>query len=170
MTTMQTTFDDPPSSLNDYELNILSQVEKFGWNSTHVSSDGPGQPSFTYSTGFWLTQGQPEVILFDMPSTLAHNVLGAIFDKQSDGRCFETEKPVTGILSDEDVYLLPVQKAAVSEYLLSTEWFYKGSHFPCSHMIWPDRSGRFPWQSKFETKLLSLQPDISKNGWPRPES
>jgi len=168
MTTLQTTLDDPPSDHNDFERKMLAQVEKFGWTSTHVFSDENGQPSFTYSTGFWLMQGQPEVILFDMPSTLAHDVLGAIFDKQSDGLFFETEKPVTGVLSDEEVYLLPVRKTAVSEYLLSTEWFYKGSHFPCSHMIWPDRSGRFPWQSNFEAKLLPLQPDISKNGWPRP--
>ena len=168
MNALPTALDDPHENQNDYERKLISRVKEFGWQSTHVFGDDEGDPSFTYSTGFWLTLGRPEIILFDLPSNLAHDVLGQAYRLFSDGTEFQLEKPVAGLLSKESVCFFSVSNDAIAEYLLSSEWFYKGKKFPCNQMVWADPSGRFPWQPGFERQLLRLQPDISENGWPKP--
>ena len=165
MDDISTAFDDPPESHNEYEKELLLRVKESGWQSTHVFADTDGDPSFTYSTGFWQALGRPEVIVFDFPARLAHDVIGQTFRLLSDGADIQTEKPVTNILSGESVYFFAVDEEAKSEYLLSSKWFYKGNQFPAIQMVWPDPSGSFPWQPNFERKLIGLQPDISKISW-----
>lgn len=166
MNTIPTTFDDPVQNHNDYEQKLLGEVKEFGWRSTHVRG-GENRHSFAYSTGFWKTFGKPEVIFFDLPVELAHDVLGQIYRLFEQGESLHTEKPVSGIISDEEVFFLTVSEVFVSEYLLSSKWFYKGSVFPCIQMIWSDGSGKFPWEPDFDPQLAELQPEISEIGWSR---
>lgn len=165
MSTIPTTFDDPIQNHNDYEQKLLMQVKEFGWRSTHVVGDAEGEPSFAYSTGFWKIFGQPEVIVFDLPAELAHDALGQVYRLFDQGKAIQTERLVSGIISGEDVFFLAVSDDFVSEYFLSSEWFYKGNVFPCLQMIWPDGSGKFPWERDFDAQLLGLQPEISKKNW-----
>lgn len=167
MTSIATTLDDPPENHTDYEAQMLSQIREFGWRTTHVASDTSTEPCFTYSTGFWKTLGQPEVIVFDFPPALAHDVIGQMFNKLKQGEKFSQNEPISGILGGENVYLLEVANDAVAEYLRSSVWFYKGHAVASLQIIWPDRSGIFPWHPDFDPTLKGLQTDISKIGWPQ---
>jgi hypothetical protein len=164
MDASSTVLADPVQGLSEYEQELISQVREYGWRSTHVFDPDGGAPAFTYTTGFWLTLGYPEVIVFDFPGDLAHDVLGQMFREIRRGRVLPTAEPVEGILSGENIQLLPARPETAAEYLLSSKWFYKDNAFPCLQLVWPDHSGMFPWEDGFDPRLADLQPDLREPG------
>lgn len=160
---LETALDDPVEVLNDYEEKLVAIVREHGWQTTSVASDDQG-PAFSYTTGFWWSVQSAEVLVFDFPPDLAHDVFGRMMSELRSGRTLPVAKPLPGILGREDVYLFPVKPEAVSEYLLSSRWFYKQRGFPVFQLVWSDQ-GRFPWEAEFDATLLNHQPDLSPRGW-----
>jgi hypothetical protein len=60
---MLTAFDADPKRLDQHEQKFVQRIRELGWFGTHVMPDDKG-PGFSYTTGFWLKFGFPEVILF----------------------------------------------------------------------------------------------------------
>ena len=67
MPPVATVITDVPANLKSHEEELISRVQVFGWQTTSVGSDDNGDRAFSYTTGFWLTVDQPEVIVFDFP-------------------------------------------------------------------------------------------------------
>ena len=160
----QTAFDLPADDLSDYGRGMLDDIRRHGWRTTHVT----GAPGFSYSTGFWHSLRKPEVLIFDFPAQLAHDALGTIYRKSKEGTEFPEGAPAPGILSGEPVWLEPMSDAAITQYMKSVGWFYRGTLPPCLHLIWPDRAGLFPWDAGFAVRMAGLQPDLGQGGLPRP--
>jgi Domain of unknown function (DUF4262) len=163
MAPTKTVLDDPNDNLRDYEIELVERVREHGWQTTSVL--GGEEPAFSYTTGFWFTLERPELIVFDFPPQLAHDVFGQTMRELRSGRELPMRVPLSGILAGEDVYLFPVSRAAADQYLLSSRWFYKGSEFPTAQLVWSDQQGRFPWQEGFDEALAIRQPDLSELGW-----
>lgn len=161
MPPVTTVIDDPPADLQPYEINLIEGVRQHGWQTTSVGADTEGDPAFSYTIGFWLTLRLPEVIVFDFPPQLAHDVFGTMMRKAREGHRFVTGEPIEGILSNEIVYLLPVTRVASVQYLRSSDWFYRRAEFPVVQLVWADRAGRFPWENDFDKTLAVRQPDLS---------
>lgn len=165
MRALTTVISDPPTNPRTYEVDLIKRVKEHGWQTTSVGADDNGDPAFSYTTGFWLTLEQPEVIVFDFPAKLSHDVFGQMIARAREGDHFAVGEPVKGILSNEVVYLLPVTRDARVEYLRSSEWFYKRAEFPVLQLVWADRAGRFPWDSNCEESLVRLQPNLWEKAW-----
>jgi hypothetical protein len=163
MVAIETVLDDPTDSLKDYEKELIARVGEHGWQTTSVL--GGEAPAFSYTTGFWVTLGSPELLVFDFPPQLAHDVFGQVMRERRSGRELPMGEPLSGILGGESVYLFPVKPSAAAEYLRSSHWFYKWSEFPTVQLVWCDREGRFPWQDGFDGELATRQPDLSEKGW-----
>lgn len=163
MAAIETVLDDPTDTLKDYEKELIERVAEHGWQTTSVL--GREEPAFSYTTGFWFTLGKPELIVFDFPPQLAHDVFGQVIRELRSGRDMPVGTALSGILSGENVYLFPVTPSAAAEHLLSSQWFYKRSAFPTVQLVWADGRGRFPWQDGFDDELVARQPDLSANGW-----
>ena len=165
MPPVPTVITDPPTSLKSYEVDLIGKVQDFGWQTTSVTSDDNGDPAFSYTTGFWATVDHPEVIVFDFPPVLSHEVFGQMMRRAQAGDCFPIGQAIEGILSNETVYLFPVSQEAAAHYLRSSDWFYRREQFPSVQLVWGDGSGRFPWERGFDASLAKLQPDLSPKGW-----
>lgn len=161
----KTVISEPPATLSAYEGKLIERVRKYGWQTTSVGTDDSGDPAFSYTTGFWLTVDQPEVIVFDFPPQLSHDVFGQMMRLARSGQRFPMAKPIEGILINEAVYLFPLKREAAVEYLRSSQWFYKKTDFPAVQLVWTDPAGRFPWDSDFDPPMKRMQPDISARGW-----
>ena len=144
---LETALDDPAGVLNEYERNLVVQIRERGWQTTSVGGDDDG-PAFSYTTGFWWSAQGAEVLVFDFPRDLAHDVFGQMMGELRSGRTFPVAEPVPRILAGEDVYLFPIRPEAVAEHLLSSRWFYKYRDFPVVQLVWSDQ-GRFPWETGF---------------------
>lgn len=160
--TLQTALDDPAEDLNDYEKKLVAMVRERGWQTTSVHGDD--EPSFSYTTGFWWRAQAAEVLVFDFPPDLAHDVFGQMMRELRSGRTFPLAERIPRILAGEDVYLFPVKPEAIAEYLLSSRWFYRYREFPVVQLVWSDK-GRFPWEAGFDENLRGRQPDTSPRGW-----
>lgn len=160
-----TALDAPASALDADEQTFVAQVREHGWFCTHVHADDEG-PGFSYSTGFWLTLGQPEVILFGIRRETAQAALWSLF------RMLQAGRPLRAGVRDEDLFndlpawLEVVDPARYRDYLGWSGWFYGGADFPCLQLVWPDPAGRFPWQG-MDPQYADLQPDLSVAGWGR---
>lgn len=159
-----TALDLPAKAMSDYERNIVSDVREYGWFCTHVGGDET-QPSFTYTTGFWLTAGVPEMIVFGLPGEAAHGIFWDIFRSAKAGSFPPVGQPVDGIAAGLRLTFTPVSSGNAHEWLLSSKWFYRNREFPCLQLVWPDESDCFPWDPDFDERFRPDQPDLSDTGW-----
>lgn len=160
----ETRLGDDPETLNPYERKLVQDVRDHGWRSVTAGADG-GAPSFSYTTGFWRSLAAPEVIVFDFPLDLAHDVFGQMYRLLRAGPPLPVGQRIEGVLSGESIFLLPADPVAAADFLLSSRWFYKDAEYPCVQLVWADRAGLFPWQEGFAPGLADLQPDLSRRAW-----
>ena len=151
-------------ALDDEERHFVGVIREHGWFHTHVIRDDDG-PGFSYTTGFWVTLGHPEIIVFSLKDEVASAVLWDIYRSIVAGN-----RPLVGTPSDlfanMPMALFPVSTAHYHDHLGWSRWFYGCDDFPTLQMVWPDRSGAFPWQPGFDAEAFgSSQPDLTASGW-----
>lgn len=160
-----TALDAPASALDANEQNVVANVRQHGWFCTHVLGDAEG-PGFSYSTGFWVTLGKPEVIVFGLKRETAQALLWSVYRMLQAGRPIRPGVRDDELFNDLPAWLEVVDPARYRDYLGWSCWFYGGPAFPCLQFLWPDAAGRFPWQG-MDPAYADLQPDLSIAGWGR---
>ena len=156
--------DADPALLDEHEQRFVASIREHGWFRTNVFAE-EGAPGFAYSTGFWLTAGAAEIIVFSLKSETAHQVLWDMFRDSQSGRNWPVGRPLDGIFGNLPAFLFPVWRDQYREHLGWSRWFYGSETFPCLQLVWPDRAGLFPWQAGFDSALAPLQPDITETDW-----
>jgi hypothetical protein len=164
MMTMRTVLDAPSEALDPSEQAFVAELREHGWFHTAVKGDHEG-PGFSYTTGLWVSTGQPELLIFGMHRSIAHDVLWELFRNAKSGVVLQVRLPISQIFSNSLAYAFPVAKKFYRDYLGWSCWFYGSSSFPCLQIVWPDRSGVFPWEPGFEEAFLEGQADLTENGW-----
>ena len=161
---IRTAMDIPPEKLEPADRNFVGQIREHSWFRNSVLEE-EGQPGFSYTTGFWLSTRQPELITCAMKSDVAHNVFWDLFRDAKAGRSLPIGTRTDEVFGNIPAYVFPVAKAHYPGHLGWSRWFYGGDDFPCLQVIWSDRDGLFPWQSGFDPAFVGLQPDLTENGW-----
>lgn len=161
---MRTAFDADPGVLDAQELRFLAAIREHGWFNTAILEDEEG-PGFSYSTGFWVGLGYPEVLLIGLSQETRHAVLWDVYRAVKAGNPPPIGQPTSEVFGNADAVLLPISTEHYREYLGWNRWFYAGDDFPCLQLIWPDREARFPWQANMDPNLAGLQPDLSSGNW-----
>jgi hypothetical protein len=161
---MRTALDAPPQVLDKAEQSFVAKIREHGWFGTAVQGDAEG-PGFSYTTGFWVTTGKPEVIMFGMSDTIAHDVLWDLFRDAQAGRGLPVGMRTGEVFANLPAYAFPVAKRHYASHFGWSRWFYGGDDFPCLQIIWPDRAGVFPWEAGFDPSFAKDQPDLTEDGW-----
>ena len=143
--------------MDDADRDLIEGVRTFGWLVIKIEEDREG-PSFAFTVGLYQTFTQPEVIITGLPPDRAHTILNLIGEAMRRGERFEE-----GAMSDEFLEGYPCTFRAVSqsqypEFLGTAMHFYRGSDFPCLQCVWPDREGRWPWDSDASDGFRAAQP------------
>lgn len=159
-----TALDAPDDVLDEQERRFVAAIRKHGWFCTNVFGDDEG-PGFSYTTGFWLELGLPEIVVFGLKSEVAHDLLWNIYRRLKAGEPLSTTGPVDDILENVPVQFRFVAATHYPDYLGWSRWFYGTGDFLCLQLIWPDRAGVFPWQPGADPRFAGAQPDLSADGW-----
>jgi hypothetical protein len=159
-----TAIDLPVGKLDQHDKNFIAKIQEHGWFRTNVFADEEG-PGFSYTTGFWLAFGTPEVIVFSLKANSAHTIMGDIYRALESGETLPIRKPLSKLFRSHDAVLLPVSKRHYREYLGWNRWFYGGDDFPCVQLVWPDTHGVFPWVPGFEDRFVNDQIDLTDGDW-----
>jgi hypothetical protein len=161
---MITALDARRTSLDAGERKFVDNVRNHGWTATHVWAEGE-HPSFSYTTGFWVTLNSPEIIVFDLPKDASYDVLASLFEDFKTGIMHPVGSANSTILRSHKSFLFPVARTKYSDHLGWSQWFYNGNNFDCLQLVWPDPAGTFPWQAGFDNRFRDSQPDLTENGW-----
>ncbi|MFT3722487.1 MAG: DUF4262 domain-containing protein [Hyphomonadaceae bacterium] len=161
---MRTALDAPIEALDDHERAFVASVKVHGWFRHGIFAD-EGRPSFSFTTGFWVNADHPELVIFSMKDTLAHQVFWDAFGEAKAGRKLLVGKRTDAVFANLPAYAFTVTKKHYADHLGWSRWFYAGDDFPCLQIVWPDRAGLFPWETGFDRAFKDDQPDLTERGW-----
>ncbi len=161
---MKTALDVPESVLDEPERKFVGNVREHGWVRTSVHTEAEN-PSFAYTTGFWLSARAPEIIIFSMKTEIVHGVLWDMFRDAKSGLIQPAARRNDQVFANIPAYLFPVAKKHYAEHLGWSRWFYAQAEFPCVQLVWPDRDSVFPWETGFDETFRLDQPDLTEHGW-----
>mgnify|MGYP001816888950 CR=1 FL=1 len=124
-------------------------VDRFGWHCVHVlpRKDEDYVP-FAYTIGLVESFNHPEIMIFGLGKDTAHGILSDCVDLIRGGTVLSTDSLVANILAGNfDVQFRPVRRQFFSDYLGHACRFYGEDTFKALVLFWPDKTGRFPWES-----------------------
>jgi hypothetical protein len=147
----------------DHRDKIAWIVEENGWAAEPVPpvEEPEPRPGYTYTIGFESHFGRPEVVIFGLQGVAARGLLGMVADQHTGG----VEIPVGGVFiglleSDLPCALLTVDLAEHSALFPDAAAFHGDDGFRMLQFVWPDRSGRLPWDEGYDERLRLAQPVI----------
>lgn len=159
-----TALDAPPGIFEEDEQRFAEIIREHGWFHTAVLEDDEG-PGFSYSTGFGVGPGHPELIVFGWKHETASSILWDIYRAVAAGETLQVGVATDAYTSLPIVPLL-VDPGQYREYLGWNRWFYGNDDFACLQLVWPDRAGLFPWQSGFDAAHFGeSQVDLTAGDW-----
>lgn len=161
---MVTALDAPASALDEHEKDFTAKIRELGWFRTSVSGDEQSQ-QFSYTTGFWVSCQQPELIIFNLKTEVVHNVYWDLFRDAKAGITLPIGQRTDEVFGNFSAYAFPVAKRFYRDHLGWSRWFYGGDEFPCLQIVWPDRAGAFPWEDEYDKNFQADQPDLTAQGW-----
>lgn len=161
---MLTALDAPPEKLDEQERAFVAEIREHGWFRTGVFRDEEG-PGFSYTTGFHVNAGHPELILFSLKDAIAHDIFWELFRDAKRGQALPVGRRTDAVFGNLPAYAFPVARKHYADLLGWSRWFYGNDDFPCLQVVWPDRAGVFPWEAGFDAAFEASQPDLSERGW-----
>lgn len=157
-------------SLNDYEIELLANVEEHGWHATYVFDPNGKDPSFAYSSGFTMSLNKPEFIVFGLSNDLMHSMLWEIYRQLEAGAFPDDGMKWYDLLGGgvECFSKKATHPDLFKEYTLSAEWLWKHQrregHPEIYQMVWPGaQQGLFPWEKDCDPYVITQQPALWDN-------
>lgn len=148
------------AELDHVDRRVLADVEKYGWHCVKLFDDDPSQ--FAYSIGLMHTHDHAELVIFGLKLESMHSILSNIARDIRGGRRFEEEILYDGILDGCSIAVKRVHPSWHSRYLGYAMWHRRhvgrAGDLRTVQIVWPDLSGLFPWDEKFNGSLRKLQP------------
>ncbi len=142
--------------LDEHEQKAIDNIEEYGCHVMHVF--GEDLPRFTYSVGIFGKTNQPEIIVMGLKKDVAHIIVNDYNDFVRDGKIFEPGKYYSEFLNGYDVTFIEVTKEHYKEHFGWDIWHYDGTSFPVLQLIYPDKSGIWPWNDKASDDFKWFQP------------
>jgi hypothetical protein len=161
---MFTALDADPAKLDKHEQNFVAKIRGHGWFAHHIGADNEG-PGFSYTTGFWLKFGHPELIAFSLSGRIAHDTFWHIYRELEAGRRMAVGEETGEIFKNVPAVLLPVAQRHFRDHLGWSRWFYGNDNFQCLQLLWSDRDGLFPWSPDASVDSRAAQPDLTEGNW-----
>lgn len=138
-------------------------IEEQGWAAEPVAaaSEPEPTPGYTYTVGFEPTFGQPEVVIYGLQPVAARGLLGMVADQHAGGVSLPVGGMFTGLLeNDLRCCLLDVPADAAAGRFPTADGILGVGAFRVLQFVWPDRSGRLPWDDGYDERLRLAQPVI----------
>lgn len=119
-------------------------------------------PSFGYTIGLWKNHKHPELILFGLKTDIIGKILNDAGKMINEGHKFATNELNHDLFESAPATILNVHLESLEDYFGYGIWFNEG-HFPALQIVWPDRTGLFPWELSFQKEFTYSQPLLDRN-------
>lgn len=145
------------AGMDGMEEGLEAMIAAFGHAVVATRIDVPeGELSMSFTVGL-SRRGLPELMTFALPDHVAQALLNTSADRLSAGQ-LPTDVGLAEIASPLDVVFKVAAIEKVRRVSLAIEAL-AGVHAPeVLQMVWPDKSGLFPWDAGFDESLRTRQP------------
>ena len=133
-----------PKPRDKHEQKAMDDVERYGLHIVHVLEDGD-LPPFAYTVGLCHTFSHPEILVYGLPKTTAHNLLNHLADQLRKGKEFAAGEIYDDLIGNYRVTFRKVPQSQYRDHLGWAAWFNERPDFPALQLIYPDREGQWPW-------------------------
>lgn len=124
------------------------------------TAEGP-RPGYTFTVGFEASWGHPEVAIWGLAPAAARGLLDLVAAQVAAGIHLPVGAVFAGLLdNDLRAALLEVDVVAADERFPGAAVFYGDSPFRMWQLVWPDKSGRLPWEDGYDRRLRVAQPVV----------
>jgi hypothetical protein len=145
------------------EQKVIDDIGKHGWHGVVIEPDEAGS-GFEYSIGFMSQLHHPEVIIFGLPKKVSHDILWVLYHEIRKDRSFSMAGIYEDILEQTICEFRPVDVRQHATYLGYAMWHCrycgKAGRLEAMQCFWPDKSGRFPWDSMVDELVADAQPRL----------
>ncbi|HEX5220498.1 MAG TPA: DUF4262 domain-containing protein [Verrucomicrobiae bacterium] len=153
-----------PTATDDSDRKLLSDIAQYGWHVLKILGDESG-PEYCFSVGFYYSYGHPEILVMGLSTEVGHQLINLAGAQIASGKVFRAGDRVEGLVKGFVCDFITIDISQYKEYLGYGVWFYRQlkQPFPALQLVWPDKQGRFPWESGYDQKFLRLQCLLDKN-------
>ncbi|MCJ2185534.1 DUF4262 domain-containing protein [Novosphingobium beihaiensis] len=152
--------------LDRHEQCVVDNIRDYGCQVQFVFDPDGIQPDFSYSIGFPVSVGQPEVIVYGLRNELMHSMVNEMHRQCADGLVLRDGARVSGLLEGFDCVLRHVTApAAIKEHLGWAIWYHRNQRSvelgEAYQIVWPGaQQGLFPWEKGCDEYVISQQPAL----------
>ena len=139
------------------EQRVVDDVAKFGWHCVHILAEGEA-PEYSFTVGLFHSYRHPELIIFGLSSKVAHQILTTAANAAKSGQALDLSQPTDELLNNYSCCFVEVPPSEYYEHVGFCRWYYEGNSFPLYQIVWPSRSGLFPWHSQAPEAFRVSQP------------
>jgi len=143
--------------MDEKEQKVHRDIAKYGWHAVSVFEKGEA-PDFQYSIGFQRTFNHPEILIFGLEVDVMHGMLDRIAHGLRAGQRYDVGIAAADILVGYSCLFRPIPKNRFRDYFGWALWYYADESFAALQCIWPDLSGRFPWDPDASDEVRRREP------------
>jgi hypothetical protein len=151
--------------LDAHEQKCVDDVCEYGCHIMQISAEDEN-PQFSYSVGFPVSTGQPEVIVFGLKQQLMHSMINEIRRQCVDGLIMLDGTRVSNLLEGFDCILRHVTDwKAIKEHFGWAIWYHRTQRrselVEAYQIVWPGaQQGLFQWDEGCDNSVISQQPSL----------
>jgi hypothetical protein len=139
---------------------ILDHVDgEPGWQVLGIAA-APDEnlPGFAYTVGLFANFHHPEILVFGLPISTAHQLLNELGHRIKTGEVISSDCPYTDIVQGYPVLFKPIKAEFLEDYFGIAMRFYGQAQFTALQMCWTDKATRYPWEEGFDPQMKLAQP------------
>jgi hypothetical protein len=154
MSSVRTTGED------EAERRVIANIAEYGWHCVGISAEGQ-EAGYAFTVGLFHTYRHPELVIFGLRDEAAHGILNLAAEAARTERPLDLAVPSDELIEGYQCCFVEVPKSNYQEYVGFCRWFYKGNGFPLYQIVWPSRSGLYPWHPDASQEFKLAQPVIA---------
>lgn len=144
---------------DESEQKVIDDIAEYGWHCIHIFAEGE-HVGYSFTVGLFQSYGHPELIIFGLSAQVAHQILAIAAAAAKAGSPIDLAQPTGALLEDYSCCFAEVPLAEYHEHVGYARWYYQGNGFPLYQIVWPSRSGLFPWHHQATAEFRAAQPVI----------
>jgi hypothetical protein len=148
------------------EQRVVDNIRDYGCQVQFVFDPNGKLPDSSYSIGFPVSVGQPEVIVLGLPRELMHSMVNEVRRQCAAGLILRDGTVVSGLLEGFDCVLRHViSTEAIREHFGWAIWYHRSQRNEemreVYQIVWPSaQQGLFPWEPDCHPDVIALQPAL----------
>ena len=142
------------------EQRVIDDVATYRWHCVSIHPEGD-HVGYAFTVGLFQSFGHPELIIFGLSAQIAHQILAIAADAAKAGAPLDLAQPTDALLNDYICCFVEVPRTEYYENVGYCRWYYQGNNFPLYQIVWPSRSGLYPWHEQAPPEFRAAQPVIA---------